>query len=110
MQVPSHRWAKVLVFVLWAVVLSWQTLSFAADDEPRAVQSDEVLKGLRQFFEKTARKDGSFQAGIDPTGRNGTERLRPPERPTLSDPPSVTPHPILWPPYVLGHFAGSVVR
>src|SRR6476659_1001750 len=33
----------------------------AADPSP-----DDVLKGLKGFFEKTARPDGSFQPGIDP--------------------------------------------
>jgi prenyltransferase beta subunit len=37
----------------------------AADTTPR-VGPDEVLSGVRAFFEKTARADGSFQPGIDP--------------------------------------------
>jgi len=35
--------------------------SFAQDVSP-----DDVLRGLREFYDKTARADGSFQPGIDP--------------------------------------------
>ena len=37
-----------------------------ADKKPSA---DDLLKGLRDFYQKTARPDGSFQPGIDPTYR-----------------------------------------
>lgn len=42
--------------------------SFSSGDESGAanVSSDAVLQGLRTFYEKTARPDGSFQPGIDP--------------------------------------------
>ena len=36
------------------------------DDKPAAVPPDEVLKGLRSFYEKTAQPDGSFRPGVDP--------------------------------------------
>jgi geranylgeranyl transferase type-2 subunit beta len=36
-----------------------------ADAKPQ-LRPDEVLKGLRGFFSRTAREDGSFQPGIDP--------------------------------------------
>jgi hypothetical protein len=38
----------------------------APDTDPPTVKPDEVLKGLRTFFEKTARENGSFQPGVDP--------------------------------------------
>lgn len=38
----------------------------AADDRAATPTADEVLRGLRTFYSKTARMDGSFQNGIDP--------------------------------------------
>src|SRR5687767_14292924 len=39
----------------------------AADPAPPAVKPDEVLGGLKSFYAKTARDDGSYRPGIDPT-------------------------------------------
>jgi geranylgeranyl transferase type-2 subunit beta len=38
----------------------------SADDTPSKTRPDEVLDGIRTFFEKTALPDGSFRPGIDP--------------------------------------------
>ena len=38
----------------------------SADDKPANVKPNEVLNGIRTFFEKTALPDGSFRPGIDP--------------------------------------------
>jgi hypothetical protein len=38
----------------------------AAEEQPTAA---EVLKGLQEFYRRTARTDGSFQPGLDPTYR-----------------------------------------
>jgi hypothetical protein len=35
----------------------------------KQLSADDVLKGLRAFYQKTARPDGSFQPGIDPAYR-----------------------------------------
>jgi geranylgeranyl transferase type-2 subunit beta len=37
-----------------------------ADDEPSTDRPADVLSGVRKFFAKTARADGSFQSGVDP--------------------------------------------
>jgi geranylgeranyl transferase type-2 subunit beta len=51
--------------LLSALILSLVMQSATnADDTPAS--SDDVLRGLRAFYEKTARSDGSFQPGIDP--------------------------------------------
>lgn len=41
--------------------------SFA--DDPAPPTADEILQGLKDFYRKTARPDGSFQPGIDPEYR-----------------------------------------
>src|SRR5215467_511097 len=62
------RLALCLPFVLISVT------SFA-DENPTPVtnaesnRADLVLTGLRDFYQKTARPDGSFQPGIDPEYR-----------------------------------------
>src|SRR5262245_33847403 len=38
----------------------------SADDTLASARPDEVLTGVRTFFEKTALFDGSFRPGIDP--------------------------------------------
>jgi geranylgeranyl transferase type-2 subunit beta len=50
-----------------AVVLGTAPPSHAGreDDKPNAT-AEQVLDGIRSFFEKTARADGSFRPGIDP--------------------------------------------
>jgi geranylgeranyl transferase type-2 subunit beta len=50
---------------LACALLVWMTASAAAQQPT----SDEVLKGLRDFYRATARADGSFQPGIDPSYR-----------------------------------------
>jgi prenyltransferase beta subunit len=47
-------------------ILPWHASMRAADIPRAATKPEEVLKGLRTFFEKTARDDGSFQPGVDP--------------------------------------------
>lgn len=61
MHSPSLR-AVVLV---GGFLLAATFPSVAAADGPRPTAA-EVLDGLRQFFARTARPDGSFQNGIDP--------------------------------------------
>lgn len=56
---PRSFFVSVVVFLL--------SFRGAAAAEP--VSSDDVLAGLRAFFAKTAREDGSFQPGIDPAYR-----------------------------------------
>ena len=40
--------------------------SRAADERTSAISPEDVLRGLREFYAKTAHSDGSFQPGIDP--------------------------------------------
>lgn len=73
------RGAAVRLAVLLAAILGlWCVTSgprnaMAADPMASAsasrVSPEEVLAGLRRFFHKTARPDGSFQPGIDPEYR-----------------------------------------
>jgi WD40 repeat protein len=48
------------------VVFFCAAICHAADKSLPAVTPDDALRGLRAFYEKTARPDGSFQPGIDP--------------------------------------------
>jgi len=41
-------------------------LAFVAPAIAQQPVSDEVFKGLREFYQRTARADGSFQPGVDP--------------------------------------------
>jgi geranylgeranyl transferase type-2 subunit beta len=50
------------------IVATISTTSLGAD-EPKPASPEEVLKGLQQFYAKTARPDGSFQPGVDPDYR-----------------------------------------
>jgi hypothetical protein len=55
------------------LLCGWLTLTavvVVADEEPvRSPAPEEVLKGLRQFYARTARPDGSFAPGVDPDYR-----------------------------------------
>jgi geranylgeranyl transferase type-2 subunit beta len=51
---------------LIAIVLPGLLLLGGADDPPTKPSGAEVLDGLKAFWRKTARPDGSFQPGIDP--------------------------------------------
>src|SRR6516165_7192167 len=57
----------VRVLLSLTIVMSVARLTNA--DPPARVTSDTVLQGLRDFYQKTARPDGSFQPGIDPAYR-----------------------------------------
>src|SRR6516165_5231821 len=57
----------VRVLLSLTIVMSVARLTNA--DPPARVTSDTVLQGLREFYRKTARPDGSFQPGIDPAYR-----------------------------------------
>jgi geranylgeranyl transferase type-2 subunit beta len=60
---PMHTQSLVLL----ASLLSGAVLSTAAAREEKpAVSPEDVLRGLRAFFQKTAAEDGSFRPGIDP--------------------------------------------
>ena len=50
--------------ILAALVLLMAAAALNADD---AVTPQQVLAGLKSFYAKTARPDGSFAAGVDPT-------------------------------------------
>ena len=53
--------------VFWVcLLLSCTARAGAADENTSSIAPEEVLRGLRAFYEKTARPDGSFQPGIDP--------------------------------------------
>ena len=52
-------------FCVW-FALFCVSLCHAADENAPAVPPERVLRGLRSFYEKTGRPDGSFQPGIDP--------------------------------------------
>jgi hypothetical protein len=55
------------VFCCCTIALTISTVQSAGGDDPSASPTAaEVLSGLRSFYERTARPDGSFQAGIDP--------------------------------------------
>ena len=43
--------------------------------ETRAAKAEEVLAGLRKFFAKTARADGSFANGLDPKYRGMSDSV-----------------------------------
>ena len=57
---------RLLIVLTLTAFVSAPSLPSHAADSPSA---DEVLHGLRRFFAKTARADGSFQNGIDPDYR-----------------------------------------
>src|SRR5437762_2606976 len=48
-------------------LFSTMMLGVAIHAGPNRPKPDEVFTGLRTFFAKTARPDGAFQPGIDPT-------------------------------------------
>ncbi len=55
---------RYLLLIL--VVLPARPLAAAADEPSAKPSPQEVLDGLKAFWQKTARADGSFQPGIDP--------------------------------------------
>jgi hypothetical protein len=60
--------------VLLIALLSPFGAAFAFGDKPGPTRPDaptpeEVLAGVKEFFKKTARPDGSFRPGIDPDYR-----------------------------------------
>ncbi len=57
---------KPLASLATCVVFFSAVCCHAAEDRPSAIGPHEVLRGLREFYENTARADGSFQPGIDP--------------------------------------------
>ena len=66
-----------LILIAFLIVVATANLTDAdqpAKTEPAAPQSPlpttaEILSGLQEFYKKTARPDGSFQPGVDPTYR-----------------------------------------
>jgi len=62
---------RSMIFLLSLAVscMSFDIARCVADDRAAKLTPDEVLQGLRDFFQKTAREDGSFQNGIDPDYR-----------------------------------------
>src|SRR5256885_6743393 len=60
-------WLSVMGY--WLSVSTCPLVSPIAAAEARAATPDEVLAGLRKFFAKTARADGSFANGLDPRYR-----------------------------------------
>ena len=61
--VPVMRRSLVLLCVLATASIA------SARAEKQAPTADEILIGLKDFYRKTARPDGSFQTGIDPEYR-----------------------------------------
>jgi hypothetical protein len=60
--------------LLFIAAMSWPLLSSVAVGQSGRITKDEVssedvLTGLKEFYAKTAREDGSFQNGIDPDYR-----------------------------------------
>ncbi|HZZ80656.1 MAG TPA: prenyltransferase/squalene oxidase repeat-containing protein [Gemmataceae bacterium] len=54
----------------YSILLAFLAIpSITSAGEKQAPTADQVLKGLRDFTAKTARKDGSFQPGVDPEYR-----------------------------------------
>jgi geranylgeranyl transferase type-2 subunit beta len=53
-------------FLLAGLMMAGFVGAARPDTVVRALSPDEVLAGVRTFFEKTAREDGSFRPGIDP--------------------------------------------
>jgi len=63
------KYGAILLLCLCVVALpvaSLTRLCRAQQENPSHVTSEEILRGLQDFYEKTARPDGSFQPGIDP--------------------------------------------
>ncbi len=52
----------------YSILLALLTIASPASAQPKA-SADDVLKGLQAFTKTTARKDGSFQPGVDPDYR-----------------------------------------
>jgi geranylgeranyl transferase type-2 subunit beta len=42
------------------------TVGWCPGEEPKLPDEQAVLRGLREFYQRTARADGSFQPGVDP--------------------------------------------
>lgn len=60
----------LLLLHSWGALAGCALAGLEADrssDERALVSAAEILTGLRAFFARTARADGSFQAGVDPT-------------------------------------------
>jgi geranylgeranyl transferase type-2 subunit beta len=57
------------ILVLFAVVTFVANLGRADEPAAKLLDAPAVLAGLREFYSKTARLDGSFQPGIDPDYR-----------------------------------------
>lgn len=51
---------------LWTLAILWLMGAWSMADDRIATRPDEVLDGLRSFYQQTARPDGSFQNGVDP--------------------------------------------
>jgi hypothetical protein len=54
------------VYVSACLAVLSVSLCHAAEESASTVKPDAVLGGLREFYAKTARSDGSFQPGVDP--------------------------------------------
>jgi geranylgeranyl transferase type-2 subunit beta len=57
------------LFVWGVICIALGAAPSRGEDIPWSVTPAEVLQGLRDFYAKTARPDGSFQPGIDPEYR-----------------------------------------
>ena len=69
MKTLLHRFALRVdvIALLGGLVIALALADYAsADDKLANAKPDEVLTGIRSFFEKTALPDGSFRPGIDP--------------------------------------------
>lgn len=67
-QLKSHSWIRQIAIAV--VVLAVATRPGQSDDrQPQSATPDAVLRGLREFYSRTARRDGSYSPGFDPEYR-----------------------------------------
>lgn len=66
MKSPKERVRMSMVLVLAAMALFANQAGWAQDRNSPGASHRDVLAGLRDFYARTARADGSFQPGIDP--------------------------------------------
>src|SRR5262249_47542433 len=65
----SRRWPLLLIALLSPVASARALDDKPGPARPDAPSPEEVLGGVKEFFKKTARPDGSFRPGLDPDYR-----------------------------------------
>jgi WD40 repeat protein len=66
--ITTPRMTRSTAGIVAAALMLLANTLFAAEP-PKPAGPDEILSGLRSFYARTARRDGSFQPGIDPDYR-----------------------------------------